>query len=307
MYNRVCKILGIKYPIIQGAMQWISDAAMVSAVANAGCLGVLATADRSKDDMRKEIKSIRKQTDKPFAVNISLVSSTVKEIIDLVIEEKVPLVALSAGDPTPFLPRLKAAGIKYFSIVATVRQALKMEELGASLIVAEGQESGGHIGEMTTMAFIPQVSSQLKIPVVAAGGIADGRGMAAAFILGAEGIQMGTVFIASKECTVHENFKKAVIEADSGDLTVTGRRTGSAVRCLKNNLTKGFHELDTKNASPEEYAKLGTGASYQATAKGDILNGSVMLGQIVGLVDKEYSISEIVQKIMNDYNRIRLN
>lgn len=305
MKNRVCEILGIKYPIIQGAMQWVSDSSLVSAVSNAGGLGVLATADMEAEAARSEIKKIRQATDKPFAVNITILSHTAKDVFDAAVEEKVPFLVMTAGNPAPFLPAIKEAGIPFLSLVATVKQAVKMEQMGACLIITEGQEAGGHIGEMTTMAMVPQVTSALKIPLVAAGGIADGRGMAAAFMLGAEGIQMGTAFLASKECTAHTDFKKAIIEADAGSVVVTGRQIASAVRCIDNDLAKSFKELDAKFAPKEDYYKLGTGAAYRASKEGDVTNGSVMAGQIVGLVNSEQSVSVIIQNIINQYNSLR--
>ena len=304
--NRVCKILGIKYPVIQGAMQWISDSSLVAAVSQAGGLGVLATADMDKEFIRSEIRKIRSLTDKPFAVNIAMLSKTVKETFEVATEEKVPFVVTAAGNPAPYLPMLQEAEVPFFSVVATVKQAVKMEQMGACLIVAEGQESGGHIGEMTSMALIPQVASGIKVPIVAAGGIADGRGMAAAFMLGAEGIQMGTIFLTSNECSAHKDFKQAIVSADSGNVVVTGRRIYSAVRCLDNDLTKSLRELDDRCAKKEEYYELSVGASYRAAREGDLINGSIMAGQIVGLVDCEQSVSNIIQNIVSGYNNLRL-
>lgn len=307
MQNRVCQILGIKYPIIQGAMQWVSDSSLVSAVSEAGGLGVLATADADKEVVRAEIKKIKQATEKPFAVNITILSKTAKDVFDVVIEEKVPFVVTTAGNPAPFIPLLKDAGIPFLSVVATVKQAVKMEQMGACLVVAEGQESGGHIGEMTSMALIPQTASAIKIPVVAAGGIADGRGMAAAFMLGAEGIQMGTAFMISRECTVHQNFKNALIEADSGNVVVTGRKVAHAVRCLENDLTKAFRELDERNAASEAYGVVGKGATYRSAREGDVVAGSVMVGQIVGLVNAEKTAAQIMQDVVIQYNSLRLS
>ena len=304
MQNRVCKILGIKYPIIQGAMQWVSDASLVSAVSKAGGLGVLATADADKEVIRGEILQVREATDNPFAVNITLISKNAKEMFHLAVEEKVPFVVTTAGNPATYVPLLKEAGIPFFSVVATVRQGIKMQEMGACLVVVEGQEAGGHIGEMTTMALVPQTASALHIPVVAAGGIADGRGLAAAFMLGAEGVQMGTLFLASKECTAHEGFKRRIIEADSKDVVVTGREISHPVRCLENDLTKAFQELGKNNATKEEYLALGTGAVYKAVKQGEVKDGSVMAGQIVGLVNSEKSVEDIVEELIAHYNSL---
>jgi enoyl-[acyl-carrier protein] reductase II len=287
-------------------MQWVSDWSLVSAVSNAGGFGILAAADYEKEDMRNEIRKTKEATNKPFAMNITLISQTVKETFEVVAEEKVPFVVLTAGNPAPYLPLLKEAGIPFFAVVATVKQALKMEELGACLIVAEGEESGGHIGNMTTMALIPQIASALKkVPVVAAGGIADGRGMAAAFMLGAEGIQMGTAFMASEECTIHKNVKKAIIESDSSRIIVAKRRIGRPVRCLDNALMKSFVELDERCAPKDDYSKLWAGTTLRASREGDTENASVMVGQIIGLVNTERSVSAIIQDVLAEYNGLR--
>jgi len=306
MTNRLCQILGIKYPIIQGAMQWVSDASLVIAVSNAGGLGMLATADADPDVVREQIKEIKAATDKPFGVNITLISKTAPDICKVAIEEQVPLVALTAGNPKPYIPYFKEAGIPFFSVVATVAQAKKMEDAGASFVVVEGQEAGGHIGEMTSMTFIPQAKDAVSIPVVAAGGIADGRGMAAAFLLGAEGVQMGTAFMVAKECTIHQNFKDKLIAATSADSVVTGRKSGHPVRCLDNELTQAFIELDKKNATDEEYGKIGRGASFKAAREGNLTEGSFMSGQIVGLVNEEKTAQQIIEDTIKDYNDIRL-
>ncbi|MCL1990868.1 MAG: nitronate monooxygenase [Defluviitaleaceae bacterium] len=304
MTNRVCQALGIKYPIIQGAMQWVSDASLVASVSEAGGFGVLASADAQKENIRVEIKKVKRATTKPFAVNITIISQTAKDILDVAIEEKVPFVVLTAGNPKPFIPLLKEAGIAFLSVVATVKQAIKMEELGASVIVVEGQEAGGHIGEMTSMTFIPQAVAAVNVPIVAAGGIATGHGMAAAFALGAEGIQMGTAFMVSQECTIHQNVKDALIQADSGDSVVTGRKHHHAVRCIANELTKAFATLDEKNAPVEDYAAIGKGATYKASREGDVIHGSVMAGQIVGLVNSEKTTAEIIQDTIAEYNTV---
>ncbi|MCL2602240.1 MAG: nitronate monooxygenase family protein [Treponema sp.] len=233
-------------------------------------------------------------------------SRTLQETVDVVVEEKVPFAVLTAGNPAPYIPLLKKAGIPFFAVVATVKQALKMEEMGACLIVAEGEESGGHIGPMTTMALIPQTASALKsVPVVAAGGIADGRGMAAAFMLGAEGIQMGSAFMVSSECTIHKNVKNAIIEADSGSIVVAKRRIARPVRGLNNALMKSFAELDTCCAPKEDYDKLWAGSCLRASKDGDTENGSIMVGQIVGLIKEERSASAIIQGVLAEYNSLR--
>lgn len=306
MQNEVCRILRIRYPIIQGAMQCVSDASLVSAVSGAGGLGVLATADCPGEEVRSQVRAVRAVTDRPFAVNITMLSRTLEETVVAAVEEKVPFVVLTGGNPTPFIPRFREAGIPFLAVVATVRQAAKMEELGACVVVAEGEESGGHIGPMTSMALIPQVASVLKsVPVVAAGGIADGRGMAAAFMLGARGIQMGTAFLASRECTAHPNFKRAVLAADSGNVVVAKRRIARPVRCLDNTLMKSFAELDGRCAPKEEYDRLWSAAPLRASGDGDTENGALMVGQIVGLVNEERSAAAIMEDVLAGYAALR--
>ena len=307
MSNRVCDLLKIRYPIIQGAMQRISDSNLVAAVSKAGGLGVLATYGLLKDDVYKEIKETRRKTDNPFAVNISMLSTTVDDIAQLVMEESIDIVVTSAGNPERFMKDFKRLGIKVISVVGAVRQAVKMEGMGADVIVAEGQEAGGHIGEMTTMAMIPQIADSIQLPVVAAGGIADGRGMAAAFILGAEGVQMGTIFLPCTECAIHPNFKKAVLESNSDNVVVTGRCIGNAVRVMNNALAKEFINLEKANAPKEAYENLGTGALRRAVIEGDMEMGSVMIGQIVGLVKSQDSVADTIQRVLSEYNRIVKN
>lgn len=305
MNNRVCDLLGIRYPIIQGAMQWVSDASLVIAASNAGALGVLATAGKDKAYTLAQIQQIKQRTQQPFAVNITILSPTVQEVFEVALAEKVPFVVLTAGNPTPFVPHLKAAGIPFMGVVATVKQAVKMQSLGAIAVVVEGQEAGGHIGELTTMTLVPQVASAVDIPVIAAGGIADGRGLAAAMMLGAEAVQMGTAFLAATETNVHPDFKAAILQADASQVTVTGRRINHAVRCLDNGLAQAFREMDQRGAEPEAYEALARGAAYKASQTGDVTMGSVMVGQIVGLVTHEQSVDDIIQGVIQQYRELR--
>lgn len=233
--NRICEILNIKYPIIQGGMAWVADSNLAAAVSNAGGFGIIGTGSATADIVKKEIDNCRRLTDKPFGVNVMLMSPNADEVIDLIIEEKPAGITTGAGNPAKYMDRLKEAGIKVIPVVPTVALAQRMEKLGADAVIAEGTEAGGHIGELTTMVLVPQVAEALNIPVIAAGGVADGRGIAASFALGAEGVQIGTRFICSEECNIHQNYKDAVLKAKDRDAVVTGRPTGHPVRTLKIN------------------------------------------------------------------------
>ena len=304
--NRLCEILGIKYPIIQGAMAWVSEHRMVAAVSEAGGLGTLATSDNDVEVIRREIRGVKAATDKPFAVNIPMVSVTADAMAQLMIEENVPIVVTAAGNPERFMKMWKDHGIKIISVVATVRQAEKMVAMGADVIVAEGYESGGHVGEMTTMALVPQVVDKVPVPVVAGGGIADGRGIAAAFALGASGVQMGTVFLAAEECMVHPAYKEMVLRAVPTDVVVTGKRINHGVRCLKNPLTEEFGKLEQAELDRDAYLNLGAGTLRRAASLGDVEMGSVMAGQIVGLVNEVRPISQIINDCMEEYRKVRI-
>ena len=301
MYSNLCQLLNIKYPIIQGAMAWISDASLVSAVSNAGGLGVLATGHLNGEQCKKEIDRLQTMTKNPFAVNIMLLSEYAEEIVDAVIEKKVPVVTTGAGSPGKYMKRFQEAGIKVLPVVSSVALAKRMEKEGADAVIAEGMESGGHVGKTTTMSLIPQVVDAVRIPVVAAGGIADGRGMAAAFMLGACGVQIGTRFLVAKECTVHENYKKRIVKANDIDTTVTGQSTNHPVRVIRNKLTRRYDALEKANASIEELEAIGKGALKLAVKDGDMENGSVMSGQIAGLVKQEETCADIIQDIYNGY------
>ena len=307
MYADICKMLNIKYPIIQGAMAWISDPSLVSAVSNAGGLGVLATGHLNADGCVKAIQEIRERTDKPFAVNIMLLSQFADELVQAVTEEKVPVVTTGAGSPGKYMKAFKEAGIKVLPVAASVAIAKRMEKDGADAVIAEGCESGGHVGKITTMALVPQVVDALNIPVIAAGGIADGRGMAAARMLGASGVQIGTRFLVAEECTVHPNYKARIIKAKDIDTTTTGQSTGHPVRVIRNKLARKFEELEKNNASSEELDAIGRGALRRAVVEGDIENGSVMSGQIAGLVSKEQTAKEIIEELFGQYKEILEN
>lgn len=309
MKSRICDMLGIKYPIFQGAMAWIADASLASAVSNAGGLGIIAAGNAPADIVRAEIKKCKELTNKPFGVNIMLLSPFVEDIVDLVCEEGVKVVTTGAGNPSKYMDKFKEHGISLIPVVPSVAQAKKMEKIGASAVIAEGMESGGHIGKLTTMTLVPQVVDAVSIPVVAAGGIADGRGMAAGFMLGAEGIQIGTRFLVATECTVHENYKNRILKANDIATVITGNITGHPVRVIKNKLSNAYLKLEKEemaNETPnlERFDQLGTGALQKSVIHGDIDNGSVMSGQIAGMINKEQSSSEILEEIISEFNAL---
>lgn len=298
MSNRVCKILNIKYPVLQGGMAWVADASLAAAVSDAGGLGII-TGTAPIEWIREEIRKAKKITNKPFGVNIMLMSEHADEVAKLVCEEGVSVVTTGAGSPGKYMEMWKSHGIKVIPVVASVALAKRMEKMGADAIIAEGNESGGHVGQLTTMTLIPQVADAVKIPVIAAGGIGDGRGTAAAFMLGGEGIQVGTRFLVAKECTVHQNYKNKVLGAKDIDTDVTGRSTGHPVRVIKNKLSREFQKLEKNNGTIEELEKLGKGSLPKAAIEGDVINGSVMAGQISGLINKEESCKEIIEDLIN--------
>ena len=304
MYADICSMLNIEYPIIQGAMAWISDPSLVSAVSEAGGLGVLATGHLNPEGCVKAIREIKAKTNKPFAVNIMLLSPFADDLVKVVCEEKVPVVTTGAGSPGKYIQMFKESGTKVLPVAPSVAIAKRMEKDGADAVIAEGCESGGHIGKITTMALVPQVVDALNIPVIAAGGIADGRGMAAARMLGASGFQIGTRFLVANECTVHPNYKERILKAKDIDTTTTGASTGHPVRVIKNKLARKFEELEKNNAPSEELDALGRGSLRKAVVEGDIENGSVMSGQIAGLVNKEQSAEEIIKELYSQYKEI---
>ena len=295
--NRICEILNVKYPIIQGGMAWVADSNLAAAVSNAGGFGIIGTGSATADIVKKEIDNCRRLTDRPFGVNVMLMSPNADEVIDLIIEEKPAGITTGAGNPAKYMDRLKEAGIKVIPVVPTVALAQRMEKLGADAVIAEGTEAGGHIGELTTMVLVPQVAEALSIPVIAAGGVADGRGIAASFALGAEGVQIGTRFICSEECNIHQNYKDAVLKAKDRDAVVTGRPTGHPVRTLKNKLAKKYLKMEKEGASPEELEKLGAGALRLAVVEGDKDGGSFMAGQSAAMVREIKPCKDIVEEI----------
>lgn len=307
MYADICKVLGIKYPIIQGAMAWISDADLVAAVSNAGGLGVLATGHLDGEGCRQEIRRLKEMTDKPYAVNVMLLSPFVEQIVEVICEEKVPIVTTGAGSPGKYMQRFKEAGVKVIPVVPSVAMAKMMVKDGVDALIAEGTESGGHVGKTTTMALVPQVVDAVDVPVIAAGGIADGRGIAAAYMLGASGVQIGTRFLVAKECNVHPNYKAKIIKAKDIDTTTTGNSTGHPVRVIKNKMARAYEALEKKNASAEELEELGRGALKKAVVDGDVDNGSVMSGQIAGLVKKEQTCKEIIEEMYGEFIQIMKN
>ncbi len=296
--NRICQLLQIKYPIFQGGMAWIGTAELASAVSNAGGLGIIGAGHMPPDVLRTEIQKCKSATKKPFGVNIMLMSPFVKEVMQVVVDERVPVVTTGAGNPGEYISQLKEIGSKVIPVVASVALAKRLARTGVDALIAEGTESGGHIGEITTMALVPQVVDAVDVPVIAAGGIGDARGMAAAFALGAWGVQMGTRFVLSKECIAHENYKKSVMKARDRSTVVTGRSTGHPVRVLANKLTREFEEMEKAGVSTEELDKLGAGKLNLATHKGDVENGSVMIGQISGMLDDISSVADIVNSIV---------
>ncbi len=309
MDNRICEILKIKYPIFQGAMAWIADASLASAVSNAGGLGIIAAGNAPADVVGEEIRKCKELTDKPFGVNIMLLSPFVEDIVELVCKENIKVVTTGAGNPSKFMDKFKENGISLIPVVPSVAQAKKMEKIGATAVIAEGMESGGHIGKITTMALVPQVVDAVEIPVVAAGGIADGRGMAASFMLGAEAVQIGTRFLVAHECTVHRNYKDKILKANDLATVITGQITGHPVRVLKNRLTNAFMQAEKEEMAKdkpdlERFDLLGRGALQKSVKNGDIDNGSVMSGQIAGMVNKEQSCEEIITEIMNGFNNL---
>lgn len=304
MKTKITELLGIEYPIFQGGMAWVANAALAGAVSKAGGLGIIAAANAPAEVVREEIRKAKEMTDRPFGVNIMLLSPYVDEIAQLVAEEKVAVVTTGAGNSEGYFPRWKEAGIKIIPVVASVALARRMEKYGADAVIAEGMESGGHIGDQTTIALVPQVVDEVNIPVIAAGGIADGRGMAAAFMLGAEGIQMGTVFIPSKECTVHQNYKDRIIAAKDIDTVVTGKSTGHPVRSIRNQTTKQYLKMEKDGVSFEELEALNVGGLRRAVLEGDVKTGSVMAGQSAGLVKEERTCAEILTQITSQAEKL---
>jgi enoyl-[acyl-carrier protein] reductase II len=297
-------LLGIRYPIIQGGMAWIADSGLASAVSNGGGLGLIAAGGADADFVREEIRRTKALTDKPFGVNVMLLNPHVDAIMEMLCEEKPAVVTTGAGNPGKFMSALKGVGIKVIPVVASVALAVRLARGGADALVAEGQEAGGHIGEATTMALTPQVADAVDIPVIAAGGIGDGRGAAAAFMLGARGIQVGTRFLVARECTISQNYKDMILKAKDTDTTVTGRSTGHPVRVLKNRMTKEILSLEKTGIDPEAFEERMAGTLRAAVKDGDVTHGSVMSGQIAGLVKREQTAAEIIEEIFKEVREI---
>lgn len=299
MKSPLCALLGIKYPVFQGGMAWVADASLAAAVSEAGGLGLIAGMNTPPEILREEIRKAKTLTDKPFGVNIMLMSPYADAVAQVVIEEKVPVVTTGAGMPGKYMPAWIEAGIKVIPVVASTAVAKLVERRGACAVVAEGGEAGGHVGDLTTMTLIPQICDAVSIPVIAAGGIADGRGVAAAFMLGASGVQLGTRFLVATECTIHHNYKQKVLDARDIDTGTAGKRLGHPVRALKNHFMQEFirREYDP-SISNEELEKYGSGALRLAAREGDVVHGSVMVGQSAAMVHKEQPAREIIEEIM---------
>ncbi|MCI5873418.1 MAG: enoyl-[acyl-carrier-protein] reductase FabK [Roseburia sp.] len=300
METRVSRLLKTKYPVIQGGMAWVAEYHLAAAVSNAGGLGLIGAASAPPEVVREQIREVKKRTDKPFGVNVMLLNPNAADVARIVIEEGVPVVTTGAGSPAKFMEAWKQAGVTVIPVVASVAMAKMMERAGADAVVAEGMESGGHIGAQTTMALVPQVADAVQIPVIAAGGIADGRGVAAALMLGAEGVQMGTRFITAKESIVHPGYKERVIKARDIDSEVTGMSTGHPIRVLRNQMSREYLKMEKEGASFEELEHLTLGSLRKAVVDGDVVHGSLMAGQSAGLVKKEQTCEEILTELMQE-------
>lgn len=304
MRSEITELLGIRYPVIQGGMAWVAEHQLAAAVSNAGGLGLIGAASAPPEVVREEIRKARELTDQPFGVNVMLLNPNAEEVAKVVIEEGIKVVTTGAGNPAKFMPMWKEAGVKVIPVVASVAMAKLMERGGADAVVAEGTESGGHIGAATTMTLVPQVVDAVDIPVIAAGGIADGRGYAAAMMLGACAVQMGTRFVVAKESIVHENYKQKLIKAKDIDSEVTGRSTGHPIRVLRNKMTREYLKLEQEGASFEELEQLTLGSLRKAVMEGDVVYGSVMAGQSAGLVHKEETCAEIIRDVVENGEKL---
>lgn len=298
MKTRITELLGIEYPVIQGGMAWVAEYHLAAAVSEAGGLGLIGAASAPPEIVREQIREAKKLTDKPVGVNIMLLNPNAEEVAKAVVEEGVKVVTTGAGNPGKFMEMWKNAGVKVIPVVASVAMAKLMEHAGADAVIAEGMESGGHIGEATTMTLVPQVADAVNVPVVAAGGIADGRGFAASIMLGAEAVQMGTVFVTAKESIVHSNYKQKIIGAKDIDSEVTGRSHGHPIRSIRNKMTREYLKLEQQGVPFEELEQLTLGSLRKAVMDGDITNGSIMAGQIAGLIKEEKSCKDIIHDII---------
>lgn len=307
MKTAVTELLNLEYPIIQGGMAWVAEHTLAGAVSSAGGLGIIAAGNAPAEYVREQIRKVKTQTNNPFGVNIMLLSPYAEEIARLVVEEKVPVVTTGAGNPSPYMKQWKNAGIKVIPVVASVALAKMMQRAGADAVIAEGCEAGGHIGESTTMVLVPQVVDAVTIPVIAAGGIGDGRGMAAAMMLGAQGVQLGTRFLVSEECVIHPNYKEKVLKASDLDTAVTGRSTGHPVRQLRNKMTREYLIKEKEGCSFEELELMTLGSLKRAVQEGDTAYGSMMAGQIAGLVKKQQTCREILEELMQETESLITN
>lgn len=304
MKTKITELLGIKYPVIQGGMAWVGEYHLASAVSNAGGLGIIGAASAPPENVREQIREAKKITGQPFGVNVMLMNPNAEQVARVVVEEGVKVVTTGAGNPAKYIPMWKEAGVKVIPVVASVAMAKMMERAGADAVVAEGMESGGHIGEQTTMTLVPQVVDAVSVPVIAAGGIADGRGFAAAFMLGAQAVQMGTRFLTAAESIVHPNYKARVIKAKDIDSEVTGRSTGHPIRVLRNQMSREYLKLEKQGTPLEELELLTLGSLRKAVIDGDVKGGSLMAGQIAGLIKQENTCQEIIEEIITDAEKL---
>ncbi len=304
MKTALTALLGIEYPVIQGGMAWVGEYHLAAAVSEAGGLGLIGAASAPADVVREQLREARKLTDKPVGVNVMLLNPNAEEVARVIVEEGVKVVTTGAGSPARFMELWKSAGVKVIPVVASTAMAKLMERAGADAVIAEGMESGGHIGSATTMTLVPQVVDAVKIPVIAAGGIADGRGFAAAMMLGAQGVQMGTRFVAAKESIAHENYKQKILKAKDIDSAVTGMSTGHPVRQIKNQMTREYLRLEKEGASFEELEYLTLGSLRKAVIDGDVVHGTLMAGQCAGMVRKEQTCREIIEEVVQEGCRL---
>jgi len=298
--TRICDLFDIKHPILQGGMAWVATGELAAAVSKAGGLGIIGAGNAPKDVIKEEIRKVKEITDNNFAVNIMLLSPFVDDIVDLVIEEEVPVVTTGAGNPGKYIERFKKNNIKVVPVVSSVALAKRLVRTGVDAVIAEGNEAGGHIGDLTTMTMLPQIIDAVEVPVIAAGGIADGRGFAAVLSLGASGVQMGTRFVCSQECTAHENYKQAIMKARDRDAVVTGRSTGHPVRNIKNKLTRKIDNMEKEGIDKEKIEEMGSDKLREAVREGNIDTGSVMAGQIAGMIEDLKPVKEIIDNIINE-------
>lgn len=300
MKTEITELLGIQYPVIQGGMAWVAEYHLAAAVSMAGGFGLIGAASAPPEIVREQIRKVKELTDRPFGVNVMLMNPNASEVAKVVVEEGVAAVTTGAGNPAAYMEMWKKAGIRVIPVVASVAMAKMMERAGADAVVAEGTESGGHIGSATTMTLVPQVADAVRIPVIAGGGIGDGRGIAAAMMLGASGVQMGTRFIVAKESIVHEKYKERIIKAKDIDSEVTGRSTGHPIRVLRNKMTREYLKMEANGVGLEELEVLTLGSLRKAVMEGDVINGSLMAGQIAGMVKKEQTCKEMIEEMMQE-------